>query len=884
MSFFRIKPLCDFINRPINLYRFSSQPQVAHRCFDWYRPILFCLSAALILAGCSTVAVDKQSVAKTLIAQRGNIVTENKLSTATTSALLSAGLNEKACMLHFDECMEQLSDSLFNDNYRPALAVFAELHYTKARRLANSEDCQRVLQRPPLDPYYANAPLPNDQQQRQEQLTQLCLADYHTRLIDTVKFSYAYLFYDDLDHDFEQATAETQKLNRRLPSELDIQTQDIYNAASNTLITQLYQANNQEQNLLGEVTVDYLSRTTSDVKEHGHNDSPAGELDGDQQVKVMRVGLKDPERMPLELNVYLPNEDNYLVNANKNTNALADLVSTYELKLTGLNTVSKRDGFGISFVASLDDRYTTSVRQLLANTLLKTSASAAGTSSSTNDSEPSSRIYPTGHLLLTAMIKPSGKSVLEVLSSRKLDIHMFNPYRTDKVTLLGEDYPLAANFSASYGLWLSENQLNSVGYLNLLARKDEATLPKLFMLQPYDPDKRVIIMLHGLASSPATWVNLTNDIFNDATLRDNYQVWQIFYPTNLPILENRYQIQKLIETAYQQTDPTGQNRASHDSVIISHSMGALIARMLVSDDDLSAKLDALNDRPNQPPNKDEPSVPIDRSLSAMLKTTYGQEALANRFNLNPLPQVDTVVFLSAPFRGTDYADRWFTRALRRLIHLPLGVVQTVTDNLATIATQGDLADNPLGALYLQNGASQLSDKSSFIQLTKDIQIIPEVKYHSIIANADTDIAEGLAQLHSSMVRVELSQPNSSGISETSILEASNSELSETAKTSVQDNAVPDEAPSATPALTDNLATTTATSNTSTDKPMVAAIKVEEDLGEALTDKLSDGIVPYKSSHLEGATSETIIRGGHSIQENPQTILTLRRILHQQLKD
>jgi len=42
-------------------------------------------------------------------------------------------------------------------------------------------------------------------------------------------------------------------------------------------------------------------------------------------------------------------------------------------------------------------------------------------------------------------------------------------------------------------------------------------------------------------------------------------------------------------------------------------------------------------------------------------------------------------------------------------------------------------------------------------------------------------------------------------------------------------------------------------------------------------------VPYTSAHLDGAASETVINGGHSIQENPQTILTLRRILHQQLQ-
>ena len=67
------------------------------------------------------------------------------------------------------------------------------------------------------------------------------------------------------------------------------------------------------------------------------------------------------------------------------------------------------------------------------------------------------------------------------------------------------------------------------------------------------------------------------------------------------------------------------------------------------------------------------------------------------------------------------------------------------------------------------------------------------------------------------------------------------------------------------------------------KALVAAVTVNEEISQALTDRLSDGIVPYTSAHLDGAASETVINGGHSIQENPQTILTLRRILHQQLQ-
>ncbi len=46
---------------------------------------------------------------------------------------------------------------------------------------------------------------------------------------------------------------------------------------------------------------------------------------------------------------------------------------------------------------------------------------------------------------------------------------------------------------------------------------------------------------------------------------------------------------------------------------------------------------------------------------------------------------------------------------------------------------------------------------------------------------------------------------------------------------------------------------------------------------------SDGVVPYWSSHLDGAQSELIVPGPHGSCELPQTIEELKRILHLQLK-
>jgi len=55
-----------------------------------------------------------------------------------------------------------------------------------------------------------------------------------------------------------------------------------------------------------------------------------------------------------------------------------------------------------------------------------------------------------------------------------------------------------------------------------------------------------------------------------------------------------------------------------------------------------------------------------------------------------------------------------------------------------------------------------------------------------------------------------------------------------------------------------------------------------DRGKGDTPESSDGVVPYWSSHLDGAASEKIVPSGHGSNENPEGIEEFRRILHNSL--
>jgi hypothetical protein len=46
------------------------------------------------------------------------------------------------------------------------------------------------------------------------------------------------------------------------------------------------------------------------------------------------------------------------------------------------------------------------------------------------------------------------------------------------------------------------------------------------------------------------------------------------------------------------------------------------------------------------------------------------------------------------------------------------------------------------------------------------------------------------------------------------------------------------------------------------------------------DHSTDGVVPYRSSHLDGVASEYFVRSDHGVQKAPLAIQEVRRILHE----
>ena len=387
------------------------------------------------------------------------------------------------------------------------------------------------------------------------------------------------------------------------------------------------------------------------------------------------------------------------------TRELTELVPASSLSFTGtLRSVHRRDGFGAELVAVMQDPAASATAAAVAAADAGTAQPAAARSWSEMPS-PS----------MTVLLRFSGTNLWEVLRDDAPVLEIHDPYQVSEVELHGQQVPLAANFTAGYALWLARSNFSRQSLRSLFGGKGAIDTSHLFMMQPYDPNRRVLLMIHGLASSPEAWVNVANELMRDDEIRRDFQVWQFYYPTNMPIALSHDAIRTTLHDVLHHFDPGARAAASHDMVVVGHSMGGVIARLMVS---------SSGDRL------------VDTLLATADMTPAQRELLRTRgkpvLTFNPEPEVSRVVFIATPHRGTDVAGTRLGRWLGRFIRLPL----TVLEDVATLANDGqvDLDDGKHG--YRMNSIQNLDKDDPFVKAVADLPMSPAVRYHSIIARSE----------------------------------------------------------------------------------------------------------------------------------------------------
>lgn len=343
---------------------------------------------------------------------------------------------------------------------------------------------------------------------------------------------------------------------------------------------------------------------------------------------------------------------------------------------------------------------------------------------------PICKLYPPDGITraLTVWVAPGDDGVahLVITGTRK----------HSEITIGHRSVPLAKDFSAPYAALADRSHINRAALWSLVGGHQVAQREGLYLLQDYDPAKTPIIMVHGLGRSPLIWARLTNLIDGTPELRARYQVWHIVYPTNTPVLLNRMYVQRMMDRAWQVLDPDGTAPAHEDMVLIGHSMGGVISRLLVSEsNDVVWK-----------------SV-FDIPPEGLKGTPADIATLDSVFRFHAYPGVTRVIFLATPHLGSPLADSFVGWLALRVIRARTPEL----DTLARVAADNRSHENPLLVEdYASHGLSSVSTLRAAQPVSRAAQSlmpVPGVRYYTFAGDlpGSSPPGDGIVPLKSAVL-------------------------------------------------------------------------------------------------------------------------------------
>jgi pimeloyl-ACP methyl ester carboxylesterase len=356
-----------------------------------------------------------------------------------------------------------------------------------------------------------------------------------------------------------------------------------------------------------------------------------------------------------------------------------------------------------------------------------------------------------------------GVTAIIRFEGRRAVVAFEDPLATERVTFEAQSFPLAADFTVPIAVMLASNDPKKMELTRLLRPENYAETARIARLQPYDPNKTVVLVIHGLMDSPATWTPMLNTLRGDAEIRRNYQFWFYSYPSGYPYPYSASILRHQLD-AVQARYPL-QKRM----VVVGHSMGGSISRLLITNTQNGNLWQAIIRKP-----------PSEVQMSAESRRIF-TEALIFKHR----PEVGRVVFIAAPHKGSGLASNWVGRLGSKLVRAPATLLKAGGDVMKVMTFQGD----DLRLNDIPNSIDTLAPNNRFVKAIQSEPITPGVPYHVISG----DRGKGGNPDHTPPVR-------------------------------------------------------------------------------------SDGVVPYWSSHMEGAQSELVVPSGHSAHQNPEAIAEMKRIL------
>lgn len=337
---------------------------------------------------------------------------------------------------------------------------------------------------------------------------------------------------------------------------------------------------------------------------------------------------------------------------------------------------------------------------------------------SSETKDPTAKYYPPRLTLpLTAFceVLPLQKSTDTGPQLRKAVLKLYDPLEQTSILLAGRPIPLESDITTPLAYHLNDPLLNTgvvatAAMINANVAKD---VYGLYMLEPFDPDKIPVVMVHGLWSSPTTWMEMFNDLRANKDLRSNYQFWFYSYPTGQPFWNSAREMRNDLAEARAELDPDGNSPSFNQMVLVGHSMGGLVSRLqTISSGDRFWKL--VSDKEFDQLQGDPESLKI----------------LHDTFFFEPNPAVKRVITIATPLHGSQLANPATKWAGQKLFTLP----DTVTHDLRAVVRNNEkLLDNPQ-ILTMTTSIDSLSPDSPFFAAMAAAPKSPDVTYNNIVGN------------------------------------------------------------------------------------------------------------------------------------------------------
>jgi pimeloyl-ACP methyl ester carboxylesterase len=306
-------------------------------------------------------------------------------------------------------------------------------------------------------------------------------------------------------------------------------------------------------------------------------------------------------------------------------------------------------------------------------------------------------------------------------------LELYTKDTRSRITVEGREVPLEFEASAALAYTLNHAPVWESEIRGFL-RGDflEGRGGILYALSPYRPGHVPVVLIHGTASSPARWADLVNELEADPRIAPRVQLWLFAYNTGNPLLYSAGILHETLTQTVAELDPEGTDAALRRMVLIGHSQGGLLAKLMVVDSG-TRFWDNVSETP----------------FEALKVSDETRAILRRSLFMTPLPFVDRVVFVATPHRGSDVAGVLIGQ-FRWLVDWAL----TLPPNLLTVT--GEVltgSEDPRLRRLLRQGlprsVNNMSPGNRAILTLAELPVAPGVTVHSIIAvKGGGPLAEG----------------------------------------------------------------------------------------------------------------------------------------------